>query len=275
MCGAVRCARRYARRLGADLAVVVAVPEAHVVQVTLVQRTDGARYEARAGEAGTALEQSARAACTLARSRQLRGPGPWLQVVGNVTGADVYVDGELGGVVPYFGRLTPGPHHVRVVANGQLLRDAAVEFGEDPSEQAVLQVRPPLPTTPPSMAALTAVGETEAAPEATVTAPNPSPPRPTERPSNWNYGLGSALLALGAAAAGAGAHGLARAGDCEVQVPGGPCQRTYQVQPGHYAGLVGGLTAASVGTLLLFWQPLRVRVHAAPGHAALQVQRHF
>ena len=87
--------------------------------------------------------------------------------------------------------------------------------------------------------------------------------------------LGSVLLALGAAGAGAGAHGLARAGDCEVQVPGGPCQRTYQVQPGHYAGLVGGLTAVSVGAVLFFWRPLRVRVDAGPEHAWVHLQRHF
>lgn len=122
-CDSVDCAPELLRAANAEIAAAIAVwsdssrDGQQTVFVTLVDR-NGARFPGKAEVQDDDVALATRDALLDARSLQLLGPGPWLRVTSTVDGAQVLLDGELVGSVPYRAPVTPGRHTLEVRSDG-------------------------------------------------------------------------------------------------------------------------------------------------------------
>ncbi|HEX2678701.1 MAG TPA: PEGA domain-containing protein, partial [Polyangiales bacterium] len=102
-CNAVECAKGVKKTLGVDY--VLAVKVFHMgsgdsLSIALIDAADGA-YSGRADiTATTSANQAAAQALWQALDAQRRGPGPWVLVQGEPTGANVLVNGKDVGKLP-------------------------------------------------------------------------------------------------------------------------------------------------------------------------------
>lgn len=134
------CAAEYLKRSGADQAIVAWVEENRAQVAVLI---DDDLYYGGLDALGTfapnvwpdALEQ----ALVAARRRETRGLGPWLEVSGFPSEAEVYVDGEYVGHLDRPFRLTQGGHQIEVQATGYQKRYAVVSLPM-PTSHAVLRI---------------------------------------------------------------------------------------------------------------------------------------
>jgi PEGA domain len=81
-----------------------------------------------------------------ARSFQLIGPGPWLQVEGTPDGAEVLLDDRVLGRVPYRAAIAAGRHQLRVRDHGYTAFEQALDVPSNPAHrETILVALEPLP----------------------------------------------------------------------------------------------------------------------------------
>ena len=102
--------------------------------VTL-QDVAGHRYEGVAELRDGDVRDAATRALLEARSYQLLGPGPWLNVVGTPEGAEVLVDGQRVGELPYRGVVAVGKHEVVVREAGYVKHRESVDVPDQASRR--------------------------------------------------------------------------------------------------------------------------------------------
>ena|GEM_PF-2718188 len=102
--------------------------------VTL-QDAAGHRYEGVAELRDGDVRDATTRSMLEARSYQLLGPGPWLSVVGTPEGAEVLVDGQRVGELPYRGAIAVGQHEVVVREAGYVKHRESVDVPDQPSRR--------------------------------------------------------------------------------------------------------------------------------------------
>lgn len=262
-CDSIDCAGVWLRTTDAELAAAVAVwsgsdssrPES--VYVTLLD-TQGARYPGEArienGDVGAATE----AALLQARSRQLLGPGPWVEIEGEPPGADVYIDGTLVGTLPYHASLGAGRHTLRIEAEGHGMYEQTLDMPIKQSQEVEVDVR-----LPPEQ-------EQAATPPASAATATASRPPDTTRTETRYPILGPALLGgAGILAITASTIALDRS-DCEVRAPEGDCRVGTEVNAAPVALVGAGGVAAVVGALVWFFAGAE-EIPASDEHAGIEL----
>jgi hypothetical protein len=262
-CAKTDCADGVARAVGAQVVAAVAVwASPPSVAVSLVT-PKGHAFAGTAPIEGDGVEAATRTALATARRRQHLGPGPWVHVHGEPTGALVLLDGSPVGVLPHRAAITPGRHTLQVRLDGHEPHERTLDVGLSHTDEIDVEVH----LTPRS-----------AAPTATTadTAPDTAPPPPRRRtPLNI---LGPTVLGTAAAGllAGAGAA-LARRG-CALEDSSGQCLQGRRLRALPFALYLGTGIAAAVGAVLWFTltspdSPASTEVGVAP--FGLHLRRQF
>jgi hypothetical protein len=139
---------------GAELAAWVKLSLASAArggsaEVTL-QDSAGHRYQGGAEIRDGDVREAVTRAVLDARSYQLLGPGPWLRIEGTPEGAEVLVDGERVGTLPYRAPIAAGRHEVVVRESGYLRFSQALSVPADESRRVELRaVLEPTPLEAP------------------------------------------------------------------------------------------------------------------------------
>jgi hypothetical protein len=223
-----------------DVAVAVAVwsegrpPKPASVFVSLVD-IDGNRFPATV-QVGGAVADAARAALLDARALQLLGPGPWIRIAGEPPGAEVKLDGDVVGVLPYRARIDAGRHVLEVRAEGMRTHAQTVDVPPSPSRMVELDVflergQSLLPTA------------TESGPQTD----GYDEPSSSSRPIVGPLVLGGAGLVLGGVVL-----ADALAGDECTRRENGTCTRRESTNTALAIGLGGAAVAAVTGAILWY-----------------------
>jgi hypothetical protein len=122
-----------------------AVGGAVTVTVTLLDAS-GHRFEGAAHVNGENLRDATTRAVLEARAYQLLGPGPWLRVAGTPQGAEVLIDGERVGSLPYRAAISSGRHELEVRDTGYVHFSQSLDVPDDDSRK--LEVKVSLDPTP-------------------------------------------------------------------------------------------------------------------------------
>jgi hypothetical protein len=132
--------------------------------VTL-QDAAGHRFEGVAELRDGDVRDATTRAMLEARSYHLLGPGPWLNLVGTPDGAEVLVDGQRVGVLPYRGTIAAGQHEVVVREAGYVKHSESVSVPDEQSRRMELKVAlEPAPLAPPPGAVALDATESESGP---------------------------------------------------------------------------------------------------------------
>jgi hypothetical protein len=138
------CAARLLRAVSADMSAVVQIgadaeklPNRALVTLRDAQNH---RYEGAASVRDGDVRDATTRAVLEARSYQLLGPGPWLRVSGTPDGADVKIDGNSVGKLPYRASMTPGEHRVTVGEAGYVRFTETVNVPADDSRKVDVKV---------------------------------------------------------------------------------------------------------------------------------------
>jgi hypothetical protein len=116
------CAFGYLQQMKVDYAVLSAV-QAPATQKSVgnihicILTRDKQKYE-KSWAITESIWLSVDAALTHVYTSFLRGPAPWISVQGKPTGADVLIDGQKVGLLPYRERVRAGRHEVTIRRNG-------------------------------------------------------------------------------------------------------------------------------------------------------------
>lgn len=130
--------------------------------VTL-QDAAGHRYEGLAELRDGDVRDATTRAMLEARSYQLLGPGPYLNVVGTPEGAEVLIDGQHLGNVPYRAAIAPGQHELIVREAGYVKHTQSITVPEDEARRMEVKVAlEPTPVDTPPGAVPLVVRETSA-----------------------------------------------------------------------------------------------------------------
>ena len=268
-CTQILCAPAMLAATATDLAVGIAVwhgEDGPQVNITLIDAL-GRKYPGYALILGEDAATAARAAFLEARSLQLLGPGPWINVRGVPAGAEVIIDAKHVGVLPYRGAISPGDHDLEVRAAGYSAKQLPIVVSLEPTTTALIDLelaRTAPPTTPPRVAP----------PE-----PLPAPPNdyvtedparePIDKASPWNFVLGGVLAAGGVALATIEPiQTLAKDGDCAND----SCSERYVAGGETFAKIGLGALLAAAGVTIMIWQPLRVDAEITDEHALLRAR---
>lgn len=108
-------------------------------EVTL-QDSSGHRFPGSAEIRDGDVREATTRAVLDARSYQLLGPGPWLRLDGTPEGAEVLVDGERVGALPYRAAISAGKHEVIVREAGYLRFSQAFTAPADESRRIELRI---------------------------------------------------------------------------------------------------------------------------------------
>lgn len=138
------CASRLLRAVSADVSALVKIlpdtqnmpAESHV----LLLDAAGHHFDGSAAVRDGDVRDATTRALLEARSYQLLGPGPWLSVDGTPAGADVLIDGNLVGKLPYRASVAAGSHELVVREAGYSRYNKALEVPADDSEKLQLRV---------------------------------------------------------------------------------------------------------------------------------------
>ena len=138
------CGAQLINGASADLAAWVKLSLASAArggsaEVTL-QDNAGHRYQGSAEIRGGDVREATTRAVLDARSYQLLGPGPWLRIEGTPEGAEVLVDGERVGALPYRAPIDAGKHEVVVREAGYVRFNQSVTIPADASRRTELRV---------------------------------------------------------------------------------------------------------------------------------------
>jgi PEGA domain len=107
--------------------------------VTL-QDAAGHRYEGFAELRDGDVRDATTRAMLEARSYQLLGPGPYLNLVGTPEGAEVLIDGERAGALPYRAAIAAGKHELVVREPGYIKHSQTIAIPEDESRRVEVKV---------------------------------------------------------------------------------------------------------------------------------------
>jgi hypothetical protein len=120
-----------------------------------MQDAAGQRYEGVAELRDGDVRDATTRAMLEARSYQLLGPGPWLNLVGTPEGAEVLVDGQHVGELPHRGPISPGHHDVVIREAGYVKHRESIDVPDQKSRRIELKVAlepAPLATAPGAVA---------------------------------------------------------------------------------------------------------------------------
>ena len=154
------CGARLLHVVSADFSAVVRVVNApsSARSRAIVKMFDAAghRYEGSADIRDGDVRDATTRAVLEARAYQLLGPGPWLRIDGTPEGAEVLIDGENAGSLPYRAPIAPGKHDVVVRETGFARAHQAIEVPADDSRHVDLRIAlEPSQLASPSAAAQT------------------------------------------------------------------------------------------------------------------------
>lgn len=138
------CGTRLLATAGADLSAWVKLSKLAAAvggsaQVTLLDAA-GHRYEGVADVRSNDVREATTRAVLEARSYQLLGPGPWLRVVGTPEGAQVLIDGDQVGTVPYRAPVAAGQHGLTIREAGYVRSQQTLNVPDDDSRKLEIKV---------------------------------------------------------------------------------------------------------------------------------------
>ena len=202
-CKQIGCAPALLAALPAEVAVAVAVwygKDKPQVNVTLVDAA-GNRFPDVSPVDEEGADSASRAALVGARALQLLGPGPWVEIQGTPEGANVVIDGQAVGTLPYRAAMSSGDHRLEIRAHGFAAQEYAVQLPLDPTAttRIALALAPATATATNAKAVPGPSAEgsgtvlVSTAPEAAM---DPSPidqEPPLDEASPFNYVIGGVL----------------------------------------------------------------------------------
>lgn len=146
-CSNIDCVQPLLRASGADVAAAVAVwgaggssNQPNLVYVTLVDRR-GDRYPAKTRVERGDLAATIKQALLEARALQLLGPGPWLRVRAEPSGAQVLVDDKTAGTAPLRMQIQPGRHRLELRLDGYRPHAQTVDVPPTDARQIEVEVK--------------------------------------------------------------------------------------------------------------------------------------
>lgn len=163
-----------------------------------------------------------------------QGPGPWLVLTGSPKGAEVTIDGEVVGRLPYRGNVSRGEHFISLQAMGYADYSTTTRVDRYANTTVERSI-----TMQPLSAPVTV-----------------SPPAPTSQPSSFArfkqkggfyYLSGATLVGLGVAYVVSALMTRAKNGDCSER-EGSYCASYYEYRP---AKLYAGLATVGAGAVLI------------------------
>lgn len=254
-CGAVDCAPNMLRALSLNLAAACAVwlsPDAPegTVFVTLVDDA-GARYPGAHAVQGGDLALATRAALADARGLQMLGPGPWVRIHGSPSGAQVFIDNQLAGTLPYRSAMTAGRYELKVKAPGHLSEVQDLDMPLNDGRVVDVEINLDPGQDPVEVAAVPASADTGVE----VLSPTPETRR-VAQPADYIVGgvlaLGGVLLmTIDPIPAVAQYHECANA----------DCSRRYTFGTRTALEVAGGAALVAAGAVVaLAWKPFAVQV---------------
>lgn len=138
------CGARLLRVVSADFSAVVRVVNApssgRSRAVVKMFDAAGHRYEGSADIRDGDVRDATTRAVLEARAYQLLGPGPWLRIDGTPEGADVLIDGENAGSLPYRAPIAPGKHDVVVREAGFAQTHQTIDVPKDDSRHVDVRI---------------------------------------------------------------------------------------------------------------------------------------
>lgn len=172
------CGARLLHVVSADFSAVVRVVNApsngRSRAVVKMFDSAGHRYEGSADIRDGDVRDATTRAVLEARAYQLLGPGPWLRIDGTPEGADVLIDGENAGSLPYRAPIAPGKHDVVVREAGFAQTHQAIDVPKDDSRHLDLRIA----LEPSQLASPTAAAQT-------VEEPSSEAPSEATTDSTW------------------------------------------------------------------------------------------
>lgn len=250
-CAEGPCIDEVRRRAGADFVAVLtlwAKSDSSEPRQAVVSLIDGLsqEYYGRVNIEGS-LGEAIREATEIAHSHVNVGPGPFLFVDGTPEGAEVHVDGELVGAIPYRTRVEPGTYDIEVRAEGHRPARRTETVPADVTWTSRLHID------------LEPLGGPAAAGGA----------------DTWpNWLLAGGLLAGSVGLAISPIWTLATEGDCTTAAAFGCRER---VRFGATSGVLLGLSGALLigATVVAITQPLTISASVSPESARIQIQGAF
>ncbi len=246
-CDTDQCALKLMAAVGADLraAIVVWRDEQGLpakIHVTLAD-AQGHSYEGDANLQHGDVRSATTVALLDARAFQLLGPGPWLRVLGTPDAAQVYLDGELVGALPYRATIRSGRYRLAVRAPGYTGSEQQIDVPAVGDRKLVITVS----LAPPPIESPVVGDPTHPASALSAGASLSSPTRPIVGPVVLG-GVGGALI-LGDLILAAMVHD----GSCYQRAADGACAtRTELNVPSTLVW--GGLGVAALGGgVLWYW----------------------
>lgn len=242
-CGEPECADRYQKAAAATAVVVIRVYRfgegdgpATSFQIG-IQREVGLEYTDRAVLDGTPIEALALRTFREVLRKYGRGPGPFLDITGAPSGAEIYVDDKLTGNVPKLFSVPVGTHHVRVEAPGFESMTLVVSLPTLASSEArEFRLEP----------AHVASAELEADSSQLV-----APKIPSLLPGVGLVGGGVAALAGGAVLSALAIRARGPAAGCsDADIT--PCRKFRPFEGEEKARLISGLALATAGGVAVF-----------------------
>lgn len=204
------------------------------------------RYHGTAQLEDRTLETALREAARQAIAKAQVGPGSYLLVDGTPAEAVVHIDGELRGGIPWRGSLSPGPHEVRVTAEGYREEQRTIDIPREANEELTLRL---------DLEPLDGFLSSESAPDLLA-----------------NFSIAGAPAIGGIAFAIDPLYTLAHEGACTDSSQDGACFE--RIRFGIQSGLLLGLGAALLagGVTIAALQPLTIRANASTQSAHLQLE---
>jgi PEGA domain len=279
-CKQIGCAPALLAALPAEVAVAVAVwygKDKPQVNVTLVDAA-GNRFPDVSPVDEEGADSASRAALVGARALQLLGPGPWVEIQGTPEGANVVIDGQAVGTLPYRAAMSSGDHRLEIRAHGFAAQEYAVQLPLDPTAttRIALALAPATNSNakaapskePPAEAAMHVSTAPEAATDPSLIDREP----PLDEASPFNYVIGGVLAAGGIALATIDpVRASARDGECANP----DCTRVYTFGSESLLKVIAGGVLLSAGVVMMLWRPIRVEADVTDDSAALRVRGTF
>jgi hypothetical protein len=265
-CSAADCAKSVKQVLGVDY--VLAIKVFHMgsgdsLSLALIDAA-GSTYTGRSSiTASTSANQAAAQALWQALDAQRRGPGPWLLVQGEPSGAKVTVNGKPAGTLPRAqSTVQAGENTLEVSAEGYEPQRETRTFSNDADEMQEVDVHLHRIGEP---ADVTGSGGGGGAHGDSIHAP---------ASALWNDVAGWTSIGVGALLLVKPVLSVAKSGDCAERA-GGRCVRSQRFTSTATWHTIGGLAFAGFGVTVLVLKPFAVHADVSSEHVALDAVGSF
>jgi hypothetical protein len=227
-------------------------PDGRLREIVVTIEDADHRYQGSARADAGGVVAAVREATRQVVARMRIGPGPFLLVTGSPFQANVHVDSEFVGGVPWRGAVSPGRHELRVSADGHREHRQTVDVPANPGEEVTVQVDlEPIDGAPPPVAGA------------------------SQPDVVGNLLIAGALALVGIAFTTDPVYTLANEGQCAQAGPGTTCTRRYHFAERSGVLLGVGTTLLAAGIVVAIVQPLTIAASVSTEGAHFQLRGRF